>query len=321
MRVLITGSSGFIGTYLKEYCLAGGHRTYGLDIAPDPDQQARKQYRFFPVDVRDRAGLRAVLKSVRPERVFHLAAQSYPTVSWEKPVETMEINANGTIHLFEELHSLGLQPMVVVACSSAEYGPVADRDLPVREEHGLQPLHPYGVSKVAQDLLAAQYFANTGMPCVRIRIFNTTGPGKRNDVCSDLTRRAAEIELGLRPPHLEVGNLKPKRAIADVRDMVSGLWLAGERGKPGEVYNLGSDQLYPVRELVAMIRKMATVRFDVVPVQSLLRPSDEKIIWGDISRFRKLTRWKAEVPMEQTLRDMLVWWRQQLIDGESAQGA
>src|SRR5208337_3374960 len=140
-------------------------------------------------------------------RIFHLAAQSYPTVSLVQPRETFYINAGGTINLFESLRTVGISPVVVVACSSGEYGPVASQDLPVREDHLLRPLHPYGVSKVAQDLLAAQYFANYSIPAIRIRIFNTTGPGKIADVCSDLTKRAVEIELGMRPPSLMVGNL------------------------------------------------------------------------------------------------------------------
>src|SRR5581483_10056529 len=129
------------------------------------------------------------------------------TVSLEQPLETMQINAGGTVNLFEAVRHMSKMPVVVVACSSAEYGPVAAADLPVREDHPLRPLHPYGVSKVAQDLLTAQYFANYEIPCVRIRIFNTTGPGKLGDVCSDLAKRAIEIELGLRPPALTVGNL------------------------------------------------------------------------------------------------------------------
>ena len=126
--------------------------------------------------MRDETGLSRILTAFQPDRIFHLAAQSYPTVSLEKPRETIDINVGGTVNLYECLRNARLTPMVVVACSSAEYGPVESKDLPVREDHPLRPLHPYGVSKVAQDLLAAQYFANYAMPSVRIRIFNTTGP-------------------------------------------------------------------------------------------------------------------------------------------------
>src|SRR5262249_18886198 len=140
---------------------------------------------FEHCDIRDTLRLSQLISTFRPERIFHLAAQSYPTVSLIQPRETIDINVQGTVNLFECLRGVAIRPVVVVACSSAEYGRVASQDLPVREGHPLRPLHPYGVSKVAQDLLAAQYFANYSMPTVRIRIFNTTGPGKIGDVCSD----------------------------------------------------------------------------------------------------------------------------------------
>jgi len=187
MKVLITGASGFIGGFLTTLCVEAGSSVLGLDICQPEVVRAGADFELC--DVRDEARLSRLISSFRPDRIFHLAAQSYPTVSLTKPRETMDINAGGTINLYECLRALGIKPVVVVACSSAEYGPVANEDLPVRESHSLRPLHPYGVSKVAQDLLAAQYFANYSIPSVRIRIFNTTGPGKTGDVCSDLTRR------------------------------------------------------------------------------------------------------------------------------------
>ena len=186
------------------------------------------------------------------------------------------------------------------------------KDLPVREDHGLHPLHPYGVSKVGQDLLAAQYFLNYGIPAVRIRIFNTTGPGKLGDVCSDLAKRAVEIELGLHPPSLRVGNLDKRRAISDARDLVRGLWLASERGEPGEVYNLGATQHYSVQEIIDAIRGRLKVEFKVEQDPALVRKCDEPVISGDISKFRKCTGWTTEIEIAQTLQDMLDWWRAQL---------
>lgn len=168
-----------------------------------------------------------------PGAPFHLAAQSYPTVSLLQPRETVDVNVGGTMNLYECLRAENLNPVVVTACSSgAEYGPVASADLPVRETHPLRPLHPYDVSKVGQDVLVVQYLINYAIPSIRIRIFNTTGPDKVGDVCSDLTMRAAEIELGMRPPSLAVSNLTSRRALIDVRDMVPALWLAPERFEP-----------------------------------------------------------------------------------------
>jgi GDP-4-dehydro-6-deoxy-D-mannose reductase len=233
-------------------------------------------------------------------------------VSLAKPLETMEINAGGTINLYECLRALDLSPTVVVACSSAEYGIVAQSELPTRETHALRPMHPYGVSKVAQDLLAAQYFANYGIPSVRIRIFNTTGPGKQGDVCSDLARRAVEIELGLRPPVLMVGNLSSRRAIIDVRDMVEALCLAAERAEAGEVYNVGSDAVYSVEDLITTIRMNVTAAFTVQQDPKLMRRCDEPVIVGDITKFQCRTGWRPGISLSNTLRDMVAWWRQRI---------
>jgi nucleoside-diphosphate-sugar epimerase len=169
------------------------------------------------------------------------------------------------------------------------------------------------VSKVAQDLLAGQYFANYGMPTVRIRIFNTTGPGKLDDVCSDLTKRAVEIELGIGSSALRVGNLTTRRAIADVRDMVRGLWLAPDHCEAGDVYNVGGDKIYAVQEVIDAIRAQVKVPFTLRQDPELMRACDEPVIAGDTTKFRARSNWAPEIDLSATLQDMLNWWRQRLI--------
>jgi GDP-4-dehydro-6-deoxy-D-mannose reductase len=308
MKVLITGAGGFIGGVLAKYCADEGCSVFGIGLGEPRDGFAGT---FEHCDVRNSVRLSQLLAAFRPQRVFHLAAQSFPTVSLVEPLETIDSNVGGTVNLFECLRELQLMPTVVVACSSAEYGPVAAEDLPVREDHPLRPLHPYGVSKVAQDLLAAQYFENYRFPSVRIRIFNTTGPGKEGDLCADLTKRAIEIELGMRPPTLLVGNLTTRRAIVDARDLVRGLWLSAEHCQPGDVYNLGGDNIYSVQEVIDTIRAGGT-DFRVEQDPALLRRCDEPVIAGDISKFKRCTQWRAEVTLKQTIGDMLSWWRSRL---------
>lgn len=310
MNVLITGAGGFIGSYLARQAVNAGHSVLGIDVK-EADTGAFAGT-FELCDVRDGARISETIGTFRPQRIFHLAAQSYPTVSMIHPLETMEINAGGTINIFESVRAAAIRPVVVVACSSAEYGLVSQENLPVREEHALQPLHPYGVSKVAQDLLASQYFANYGIPTVRIRIFNTTGPGKRDDVCSDFTKRAVEIELGLREAPMMVGSLTTRRAIIDVRDMVRGLWLASENGTYGEVYNVGSSNIYSGEELVAAIRPHIKVPFTLEQDPALLRTCDEPVIAGDITKFHRCSGWKTEIDLSQTIGDMVQWWRTRL---------
>lgn len=310
LNIIITGAAGFIGGVLARQCTQDGAYVLGIDIAgPDAEWGGSA---FELCDVRDEARLSRLLKSFRPSEVFHLAAQSYPTVSLDRPRETMEVNASGTINVFECLRTATPKPVVVVACSSAEYGLVAPTDLPVREEHPLCPLHPYGVSKVAQDLLAAHYYVAHAIPAVRIRIFNTTGPGKIGDVCSDLTRRTVEIELGTHPPFLRVGNLASRRAIIDVRDMVRALRLSAEHCRHGEVYNVGATQTYSVVELIDVIGSLTKVPFQIEQDRELMRGCDEPVIAGNISKFQRCTGWHPEIDLTCTLQDMLNWWRSRL---------
>jgi GDP-4-dehydro-6-deoxy-D-mannose reductase len=310
MRVMITGAAGFIGGYLTSHSIAAGSRVLGIDIV----EPARGSIidRFEVCDVRNSDRVAALISKFRPDRVFHLAAQSHPVVSLKQPRETIDINVNGTVGLFDALRSSGINATVVVACSSAEYGNVAERDLPIREDHPLAPLHPYGVSKVAQDLLAAQYFANYAIPAIRIRIFKTTGPGKLDEVCSDLTRRAVEIEIGLRPPTMPVGNLTNRRSIVDVRDLVRALWITPDRCEPGDVYNLGGDNTYSVSDIIEAIRAQLTTHFKIEQRSELMRACDEPDTTGDNSKFRSRCPWKAEIGLATTLRDMLAWWRAEL---------
>jgi GDP-4-dehydro-6-deoxy-D-mannose reductase len=310
MKVLITGAAGFIGLYLTRHCIEAGASVLGIDIRQP--EHGWLGAAFERCDVRDSARLQALLSAFRPERLFHLAAQSHSTLSWKQPRETMDINAGGTISLFECLRAAAIKPVVVVACSSAEYGFVAAQDLPVKEGHPLKPVHPYGVSKVAQDSLAAQYFANYSIPAIRIRIFNTTGPEKQGDVCSDLTKRAIEIELGKCPPSLAVGNLKNRRTIVDVRDLVPALWLSAEHCRAGEVYNLGGDDVYSVEQLIEVIRSQVKISFQVQQRPELMRSCDELAIAGENAKFRNCCVWQPKIALTTTIRDMLAWWRLRL---------
>ena len=309
-NVMITGAAGFIGEFLAKESSEAGCSVIGLGVTEPAAGWVGSG--FERCDIRDSVRLSELISSFRPDRVFHLAAQSYPTVSLDRPRETMDVNAGGTINLFESLRAAEIMPVVVVACSSAEYGLVAAADLPVREDHPLRPLHPYGVSKVAQDLLTAQYYATYAIPAVRIRIFNTTGPGKIGDVCSDLTRRAAEIELGLHHPSLRVGNLTNRRAIIDVRDMVRALCLAAERCRYGEVYNVGAIRTYSAAELIQTICPRVRVPFQIEQDEALMRACDEPVIVGGITRFQNCTGWSPEIDLDGTLQDMLDWWRHRL---------
>ena len=184
-------------------------------------------------------------------------------------------------------------------------------DLFVKEDAALLPLHPYGVSKVGQDLVSFQYFKNDNIRCIRARIFNSTGTRKVNDVTSDFTRRAVEAERK-RIYELRVGNLATRRAIMDQRDLVSALLLLAEKGAPGEVYNISSEYIYRMEDIVHMIEKQIGHEFRILVDPALLRPTDERVIAGDITKLQKATGWKQAIPMERTIADMLTYWRKKL---------
>ena len=321
MTVLVTGAGGMVGSHMVEILDARGVPVVGSYYSPTVNMaEIDPSIEMVELDVSDEAAVRALVERIRPERIFHLAAQSYPTVSWEKPRLTFDVNAGGTIAVFEAVKALrredpAYDPMVVVACSSAEYGKSIEQSgvEMIDESTPLLPLHPYGVSKVAQDLLSYQYFQNDGTRCIRARIFNTTGPRKVNDVTSDFTRRAIEQELaGAARPRLRVGNVNTRRAIMDVRDLIEALLLLSERGRAGEAYNISAESAVLIADIISMIEADMGVRFELDVDPALIRPTDEAIILGDTAKLRADTGWAPTRALADTVHEMLAYWRRAL---------
>lgn len=319
MNILVTGAGGMVGSHMVERLYHDGHNVIGLWHKNKKNiEQITVPVRFVQCDLRYGYGLEELIMDQLPEQIYHLAAQSYPTVSWVSPAETIDVNINGTVAVFEAIKKTrkyiksDYDPMVVVACSSAEYGETLNKlegnEIYVKETAELLPLHPYGVSKVGQDLLAFQYYMNDHIRCIRARIFNSTGTRKVNDVTSDFTRRAIEAEKTGRW-ELRVGNLETKRAIMDQRDLVHGLMLLAENGQPGDVYNISSEYIYQMKDIVSMIENQLKHELKINIDQTLIRPTDERIIVGDISKLKRDTGWRQNISMKQTIADMLDYWR------------
>jgi GDP-4-dehydro-6-deoxy-D-mannose reductase len=310
---LVTGAEGFIGSHLvkflqaKQWKVVGGYGVHTRNSFPKLPNLT-----FVHCDLRNGQRVAQVLNEYEPTHVFHLGAQSLPTVSWADPVGTFESNIMGSLHLFEAVRYMKRRPVVVSACSSAEYGHVPQAAIPVTEDQTLKPLHPYGISKVCLDLLAHEYFLDYKIPATNIRLFNTTGPGKTNDAPSDFVRQLARIKKGLQPPVIEVGNLTPRRAFLDVHDTVRGFYLAALKGKRGEAYNLCASKTFRMQELLHVAIRLSGVKVEVRPVARLMRPSDEKIIFGRTEKIRRDTGWKPLMSLDQTLSSMLRYWDQAL---------
>ena len=314
MKVLITGGGGFIGHYMTDFLVNKGYNVLSTYYNPTTNiNELNSKAIKKECDVRDKKKVYSIIKDFKPEKIFHFAAQSYPSVSWEDPWYTIETNVIGTINIFEAVKSIKLKCKILNVCSSAEYGFIDKSKIPIKEDNLLNPLHPYGVSKLAQEKLAYQYFKNFNIDSVSIRLFNTTGPRKINDVCSDFTKRLIEIEKGIKKDKkLIVGNLEAERAIIDVRDVVKAFDLALDKATMGEIYNLSGQHLYKISNIVKILRRLVNFEFELEQDKKLLRTTDESIIYGDSTKFKDKTNWKQEIPLEETLKDMLDYWRKSL---------
>jgi len=316
VRVLITGITGFAGSHLADHCLEQpGAEVHGIirwRSRTENIEHLTGKIVMHECDLRDASSTRDVIDDLRPDYIFHLAAQSFVPTSWKAPSESLTTNIVGQLNVFEAVRKTGLKCRIQLACSSEEYGMAHESELPIRETNPLRPLSPYGVSKVGQDLLGYQYFMSYKMDIVRTRGFNHEGPRRAPVfVMSDFAKQIVDIERGRRKPVLYVGNLDAKRDFTDVRDMVRAYWLALEKGKSGEVYNICQEKCWSIREMLDQLLALTTARVDVKTDPSRMRPSDVMLLLGDCSKFRADTGWKPVIPFEQTLRDTLDYWRGQ----------
>lgn len=318
MRVLITGITGFAGSHLVEYIQKNHPETQIFGLARVRSRMENIEhlsgFELVECDLLDFPSVHAALEKIKPERIYHLAAQSFVPTSWNSPVATMHTNIDSTVNLLESIRQLGLKGCrMQIACSSEEYGMVYPEETPIKETNPLRPLSPYAVSKVAQDMLGYQYCKSYGIFCVRTRGFNHEGP-RRGEVfvTSAFAKQVAAVELGLQEPVIKVGNLTSKRDFTDVRDMVRGYWMALEQGEEGEVYNLASGQCITMQELLDTLLGMSTVKVKVEQDPARMRPSDVEILLGDYSKLNARTGWKPEIPLRKTLQDTLDYWRHRL---------
>ncbi|MFC1559536.1 GDP-mannose 4,6-dehydratase [Candidatus Margulisiibacteriota bacterium] len=316
MKALITGVTGFVGSHLAELLLekkAQVSATYRWRSRMENIEAFRDKIELHECDIRDAVAVRSLIDKVKPDHIYHLAAQSFVGASWVAPAETLSTNIMGELNLFEAVKAAGINPRILVAGSSEEYGLVKKDEVPVSEDNPLRPLSPYAVSKVTQDFLGYQYFKSYGIPIIRTRAFNHTGP-RRGDVfvCSNFAKQIVMMEKKMMKPVLVVGNLKAKRDFTDVRDMIRAYWLAINKCDAGDVYNIASGNSISIKELIDIFIRISGVKFEVKSDPQKMRPSDVEILQGDSSKFRKKTGWKPEIPFEQTLKDLLDYWRKKL---------
>ena len=265
---------------------------------------------LIETDMRDSHSVVGLIKNTEPDLIFHLAAQSFVPTSWNAPQDTIYTNVIGTVNLLEAVRSSKIDPKIHIAGSSEEYGLVNHDEVPIKETNQLRPLSPYGVSKVAEEMLGFQYFRSYSLKSVITRAFNHSGP-RRGDVFveSNFAKQIADIERGEKPV-MYVGNLEAQRDFTDVRDVIKAYVMALEKCRPGETYNICSEKAVKIKDMLDMLLSMSKKNILIERDEKRMRPSDVNLLVGDCSKFRKATGWKPEIPLEKTLEDLLDYWRQ-----------
>jgi GDP-4-dehydro-6-deoxy-D-mannose reductase len=323
MRVLITGITGMVGSHLAEYILANHSdvEVYGMVRWRSPLDNIRDildKVNLVNGDLRDLNSLIKIMQDIKPDRIFHLAAQSYVTVSFDQPADTLETNVIGTTNLMDAVRWANIDPRIHICSSSEVYGQVQKDEVPITEHNPLRPASPYAVSKVGEDMISLQYFLSYGLKTIRTRMFTHTGP-RRGDVFAESTfaKQVAEIEAGIKTNPVKVGNLDSVRTIADVRDAVRAYWLLLEKGEPGEVYNIGGEETMTIGDILNIYKELATCEIEHEVDPARLRPSDVTLQIPDISKFQEVTGWKAQIVPRKTFEDLLNYHRE-LIRKQSA---
>ncbi|MBF0160474.1 MAG: GDP-mannose 4,6-dehydratase [Magnetococcales bacterium] len=320
MRILITGVTGFAGSHMLDYILSLGedHQIFGVKrwhlSRMDHIRHQLDHITMVDCDLTDPVGVRHLIDQVRPDVLFHFAAESFIAPSWKHPIRYMQVNYNATVHLLDAIHHFKLPTIVHIPASGDEYGEVHAEELPIRPETMLRPLNPYAVSKIAQNLIGYVYYKSYGLHVIRTRVFNHEGP--RREKVFGLPWYAyqiARIEAGLQEPLLKVGNIDTRRNFTHIQDIVRAYWLAVQKCKSEEVYLIGSedeDSIHTFREALEMLIALSTaggIHYEIDPIY--VRPTNTPLLIADTSQFTQMTGWKPRIPFSQILVDILAYWR------------
>ncbi len=323
-KILITGITGFVGSHMADLLLEkGGTEIYGLKrwnlsrlrnvkhLLNDP------RVKFFDCDITDPVSTRKVIQEIRPDKIFHFAAESFVSPSWDHPSHYMDVNFKGTVNLLEAIRAVGINPRFQIPGSGEEYGDVKDKELPIIDETILRPVNPYAVSKVAQDFIGYVYFKSYGLNVIRTRAFNHEGP-RRDNVFGVpwFAYQIARIEAGKQEPVVRTGDTSDKRNFTHIRDLVEAYWLAMEKCVPGELYLIGSDEvdhIFTFREVLQKLIDMSNIpdksKIKIEVDRQYVRPTSVPRLVGDTKKFRELTGWKPRIPFQRILDDTLNYWR------------
>ena len=309
MKVLIIGAAGFVGNYLIQHLINDLHWTVVATKLPQ-EKLSIEGVVVYDLDILNPENICDLLTDIRPDAILHLAAQSSVALSWKNPALTIDINIKGSIQVLDSIRALNYRPRILLIGSGEEYGRILPEESPIKENNLLRPGNIYAATKACQNMLGKIYADAYQMDILSVRAFNHIGPNQAPlFVVADFCRQVAQIEAGLLPPVLHVGNLSAARDFSDVRDVVRAYALLIQHGVSGETYNVGSGHAITIEHILQKILEQSAVPIQVQVDPNRLRPIDVPIIEADITKLRQCTGWEPKIPIEQTITDVLNYWR------------
>ena len=311
-KALIIGAAGFVGSYLARHLK--DDRKMEVHVTKLPAEElCGVGDKVYNLNVLNREEIISLLFEVRPDYIFHLAAQSSVGIAWKNPALTIDINIKGGVNVMDAVRVLYYKPRILLIGSGEEYGNIQEEEIPIGEENRIRPGNIYAATKACQNMFGSIYAQAYDMEIMMVRAFNHIGPAQSSIfVVSDFCRQVAEIEKGLRKPVMYVGNLSARRDFTDVRDVVEAYGLLAEQGQPGETYNVGRGESVSIEEVLKMILALSDKKIEVEIDRNKLRPVDVPVIEADISKINQLTGWKPKIPLDQTIQETLDYWRERV---------
>lgn len=309
MKALIIGAAGFVGSYLIQYLKEELHWTIAATKMPQETISA-EDIEVYDLNILEKDNIIQLLNQLHPDAILHLAAQSSVGISWKNPELTIDVNIKGSIHVLDSIRTLDYSPKVLLIGSGEEYGTILPTESPVKETNVLRPGNIYAATKACQNMLGAIYAKAYHMDIISVRAFNHIGPNQSpNFVVADFCKQVAQIEAGLIPPIIYVGNLNAARDFSDVRDVVRAYGLLLQHGISGETYNVGSGHAITIKSILDRVLAQSKVTIEVQVDESKFRPIDIPIIEADITKLHACTGWKPELSIDDSIQDVLNYWR------------
>lgn len=311
-KAMIIGGAGFVGNYLMEYLLEKCNME--IHVTKLSDEEIRNnRVAVYDLDILDKETIVTLFFEIRPDYIFHLAAQSSVGLAWKNPCLTIDVNIKGCVNVMDAVRELYYKPRVVMIGSGEEYGHIKEGENPIKEENMIRPGNIYAATKACQNMIGNIYAQAYDMELMMVRAFNHIGPTQAPMfVVADFCKQAAEIEKGYRKPVISVGNLEAKRDFTDVRDVVRAYVMLAEKGMAGETYNVGSGHAVSIRKMLELVISLSGQDIKVEIDPNKLRPVDVPIIEADVSKLKELTGWEPEITLEQTIKETLDYWRKRI---------